>query len=343
MTEVSTIGLDLAKNVFQVHGVDVAGETVIRRQLRRRQVLPFFRKQPACLVGIEACATSHHWSRELGTFGHEVRIMPANYVKPYVKRNKNDAADAEAICEAVTRPSMRFVAVKTAEQQSVLMVHRTRALMVRQRTMLVNAMRAHMAEFGVVARVGLPQVRELLEVITDEADKRIPPLARTCLASLARQLLSLEREISAAEQRIHAWHRANEVSQRLETIPGIGPITASALAASITDPSVFRSGRELAAWIGLVPRQTSTGGKERLGRISKAGDHYLRWLLVAGAMTVIRHGRRTNFSKRPWLADLVARKPTKVAAVALANKNARTAWALLANGGTYRQPAITAA
>jgi transposase len=343
MTEVSTIGLDLAKNVFQVHGVDVAGETVIRRQLRRRQVLPFFRKQPACLVGIEACATSHHWSRELGTFGHEVRIMPANYVKPYVKRNKNDAADAEAICEAVTRPSMRFVAVKTAEQQSVLMVHRTRELMVRQRTMLVNAMRAHMAEFGVVARVGLPQVRELLEVITDEADKRIPPLARTCLASLARQLLSLEREISAAEQRIHAWHRANEVSQRLETIPGIGPITASALAASITDPSVFRSGRELAAWIGLVPRQTSTGGKERLGRISKAGDHYLRWLLVAGAMTVIRHGRRTNFSKRPWLADLVARKPTKVAAVALANKNARTAWALLANGGTYRQPAITAA
>jgi transposase len=343
MTEVSTIGLDLAKNVFQVHGVDVAGETVIRRQLRRRQVLPFFRKQPACLVGIEACATSHHWSRELGTFGHEVRIMPANYVKPYVKRNKNDAADAEAICEAVTRPSMRFVAVKTAEQQSVLMVHRTRELLVRQRTMVVNAIRAHMAEFGDVARVGLPQVRELLEVITDEADKRIPPLARTCLASLARQLLSLEREISAAEQRIHAWHRANEVSQRLETIPGIGPITASALAASITDPSVFRSGRQLAAWIGLVPRQTSTGGKQRLGRISKAGDHYLRWLLVAGAMTVIRHGRRTNFSKRPWLADLVARKPTKVAAVALANKNARTAWALLANGGTYRQPAITAA
>ena len=343
MTEVSTIGLDLAKTVFQVHGVDVAGETVIRRQLRRRQVLPFFRKQPTCLVGIEACATSHHWARELGTFGHEVRIMPANYVKPYVKRNKNDAADAEAICEAVTRPSMRFVAVKTAEQQSKLMMHRTRELLVRQRTMLVNAIRAHMAEFGVVARVGLPQVKELLAVISDEADTRIPSLARTCLASLARQLLSLEREITTTEQRIHAWHRANEVSQRLETIPGIGPITASALAASITDPSVFRSGRELAAWIGLVPRQTSTGGNQRLGRISKAGDHDLRWLLVAGAMTVIRHGRRTNFAKRPWLGDLVARKPTKVAAVALANKNARTAWALLANGGTYRRPAITAA
>jgi len=314
---------------------------VIRRQLRRRQVLPFFTKQPACLVGIEACATSHHWARELGTFGHAVRIMPAHYVKPYVKRNKNDAA--EAICEAVTRPSVRFVAVKTAEQQSVLMVHRTRQLLVRQRTMLVNAIRAHMAEFGVVARVGLPQVTELLAVIADPNDDRIPPLARTCLEGLARQLLSLEREITTTEQRIHAWHRANEVSQRLETIPGIGPITASALAASITDPSVFRSGRELAAWIGLVPRQTSTGGKARLGRISKAGDHYLRWLLVAGAMTVIRHGRRTNFAKRPWLADLVAHKPTKLAAVALANKNARTAWALLANGGTHRQPAITAA
>ena len=363
MTEVNTIGLDLAKNVFQVHGVDVSGETVIRRQLRRRQVVPFFSKQPACLVGIEACATSHHWARELGALGHEVRIMPAAYVKPYVKRNKNDAADAEAICEAVTRPTrlpksyggqaMRFVAVKTAAQQSVLMDHRTRELMVRQRTMLVNAIRAHMAEFGVVARVGLPQVKELLAVIADEGDERIPPLARTCLAGLARQLLSLEREITTTEQRIHAWHRATEVSQHLATIPGIGPITASALAASIADPSVFGSGRELAAWIGLVPRQTSTcppydfgrraGGKERLGRISKAGDHYLRWLLVAGAMTVIRHGRRTNFEKNPWLGDLMARKPTKLAAVALANKNARTAWALLANGGTYRQPAVTAA
>jgi transposase len=343
MTEVSTIGLDLAKNVFQVHGVDVAGETVIRRQLRRRQVLPFFRKQPPCLVGIEACATSHYWAREIGALGHEVRIMPANYVKPYVKRNKNDAADAEAICEAVTRPSMRFVAVKTAEQQSVLMDHRTRELLVRQRTMLVNAIRAHMAEFGVVAPVGLPQVKKLLAVIADEGDDRIPPLARTCLEGLARQMLSLEREITVTEQRIHTWHRANLVSQRLATIPGIGPITASALAASITDPSVFRSGRELAAWIGLVPRQTSTGGKARLGRISKAGDHYLRWLLVAGAMAVIRHGRRTNFEKNPWLGDLMARKPTKLAAVALANKNARTAWALLANGGTYRQTVLTTA
>jgi len=278
MSEVTTMGLDLAKSVFQVHGVDASGVTVLRRQLRRRQVLPFFRKQPPCLVDIEACATSHHWAREIAALGHRVRLMPPRYVKPYVERNKNDAADAEANCEAVSRPTMRFVAVKSAEQQSVLMLHRTRALMVRQRTMLVNAIRARMAEFGIVARVGRPQVKALFAVIADEEDGRIPPLARTCLVGLAAQLMSLEREITAAERRIHAWHRANEVSRRLESIPGIGPITATALAASITDPSVFKSGRALAAWIGLVPRQASSGGRERLGRIPKQGDHYLRWL-----------------------------------------------------------------
>ncbi len=340
--EVSTIGLDIAKNVFQVHGVDGSGATVIRRQLRRRQLLGFFAKQPPCLVGMEACATAHHWAREIGALGHEVRLMPPHYVKPYVKRNKNDAADAEAICEAVTRPTMRFVAAKSAEQQSVLMLHRTRELMVRQRTMLVNAIRAHMAEFGIVARVGLPQVKALLAVIADEEDGRLPPLARTCLAELAAQLMSLEREIAAAGQRIHAWHRANEASRRLETIPGIGPITASALAASIADPSVFKNGRELAAWIGLVPRQNSTGGKERMGRISKQGDQYLRWLLVAGSMTVIRHAKRRG-TANPWLAELIAGKPTKVAAVALANKMARMAWALLSHGGTYQEPGVAPA
>ena len=342
MNEVITIGLDLAKNVFQVHGVDDEGNVVIRRQLRRSRVLPFFKKLPPCLVGIEACATAHHWARQLIGLGHEVKLMPPIYVKPYVKRNKNDAADAEAICEAVTRPTMRFVAVKSAERQSVLMLHRTRELLVRQRTMLVNAIRAHMAEFGIVARVGLPQVNELLAVIADGDDDRIPPLARTCLKGLARQLLSLEREIVGAERRIHAWHRTNEDSRRLETTPGIGPITASALAASVTDPHVFRSGREMAAWIGLVPRQHSTGGKERMGRISKQGDQYLRWLLVAGAMTVIRHAKRRGTTD-PWLADIIARKPTKVAAVALANKNARIAWALLHHGGTYRRPATVMA
>jgi transposase len=343
MTEVITIGVDLAKNVFQVHGVDTSGKPVIRRQLRRGQVLPFFKKQPPCLVGMEACATAHHWAREIEALGHEVRLMPPRYVKPYVKRNKNDAADAEAICEAVTRPTMRFVAVKGTEQQSVLMVHRTRELLVRQRTMLVNAMRAHLAEFGIVARVGLPQVKRLLAVIADTGDERIPPLARICLQGLATQFVSLDQEIYAAEQRIHAWHRSNDVSQRLETIPGIGPLTASALAASVTDPSVFKSGREMAAWIGLVPRQTSSGGKQRLGRISKQGDHYLRWLLVAGAMTVIRHAKRRGTSSRPGLIGLIARKPTKVAAVALANKNARIAWALLRHGGTYQRPAAAVA
>ena len=341
MNEVITIGVDLAKNVFQVHGVDAEGAVLIRRQLRRRQVLPFFKKQPPCLIGMEACATSHHWAREIVALGHEVRLMPPRYVKPYVKRNKNDAADAEAICEAVTRPTMRFVAVKSAERQSLLMLHRTRELLVRQRTMLVNALRAHMAEFGVVARAGLPQVKELLATIADKEDQRIPPLARTCLKGLARQLLSLEREIVAAEKRIYAWHRTNEDSRRLETTPGIGPITASALVASITDPQVFKSGRMMAAWIGLVPRQSSTGGKERMGGISKQGDQYLRWLLVIGAMTVIRHAKRHGTTD-PWLANIIADKPTKVAAVALANKNARVAWVLLRHGGTYQRSTTAA-
>ena len=258
MNKVTTIGLDIAKNVFQVHGVDAEGNVLIRRQLRRSRVLPFFKDLAPCLVGIEACATAHHWARQLIALGHEVKLMPPHYVKPYVKRNKNDAADAAAICEAVTRPSMRFVALKGVEQQSVLMGHRTRELLVRQRTMVVNAMRAHMAEFGIVAPVGVPQVKKLLDIIADGDDARLPALARTCLESLARQFVSLHGEIVAAERRIHAWHRSNEVSRRLETIPGIGPITASALAASVSDPSVFKSGRELAAWIGLVPRQNST-------------------------------------------------------------------------------------
>jgi transposase len=342
MGEAITVGLDLAKNVFQVHGVDASGQVAFRRQLRRAQVLAFFKSLPPCLVGLEACATSHHWAREIGKLGHTVRMMPAKYVKAYVKRNKNDAADAEAICEAVTRPTMRFVSVKSIEQQSVLLLHRTRELLVRQRTMLVNAVRAHMAEFGIVAKVGLPQVKELLAIIGDTEDERLSALARTCLSGLARQLMSLEREIYLSEQQIHAWHRANETSRRLETIPGIGPITASALTASITDPSIFRSGREMAAWLGLVPKQSSTGGKERLGRISKQGDGYLRWLLVAGAMTIIRHARRRG-AKSPWLAEIMARRPTKVAAAALANKIARIAWAVLSRGEVYRAPVPAAA
>ena len=340
MNEVITIGVDLAKNIFQVHGVDAEGVVVVCRQLRRGQVLPFFKKHRPCLIGMEACATSHHWARQLTELGHEVKLMPPRYVKPYVKRGKNDAADAEAICEAVTRPTMRFVSVKSTEQQSVLMLHRTRELLVRQRTMLINAIRAHMAELGIVAPVGVPQVKKLLAVIADADDDRLPPVARTCLKALARQFLSLDKEINAAEKRIHAWHRSSEVSRRLETIPGIGPITASALAASITDPALFKSGRELAAWIGLVPRQNSIGGKERMGRISKQGDQYLRWLLVAGAMSVIRHARRKDPAKMPWLAGLMERRPLRVAAVALANKIARMAWVVLMRGETYRPAAL---
>ena len=343
MNEVITIGFDLAKNVFQVHCVDAEGTVIVVRQLRRSQVLPFFRKLTPCLVGMEACATSHHWARQLIGLGHEVKLMPPHYVKPYVKRSKNDAADAAAICEAVTRPTMRFVSVKSMEQQSVLMLHRTRELLVRQRTMLINAIRAHLAEFGIVAPVGVPRVKELLAVIADADDNRLPPIARACLESLVRQFLSLHEEIALAGKQIHAWHCSSAVSRRLESIPGIGPIIASALTATITDPEVFRNGRELAAWIGLVPRQNSTGGKERLGRISKQGDQYLRWLLVAGAMSVIRHAKRRGTTSLPWLAKLITSKPTKVAAVALANKMARIAWALLRQGGTYQRPAAAPA
>ena len=257
MEQISTIGIDIAKSVFQVHGINERGEVMVCRQLRRRQVLPFFRKLPACLVGIEACATAHHWGRELLALGHDVKLMPPRYVKPYVKRNKNDAADAEAICEAVTRPTMRYVPIKTPEQQSVLMLHRTRQLFVRQRTALINAIRAHLAEFGIVAGVGRNGVEKLLELITKGEDERIPPAAHECLMALAAQLELVKRQILEADRRVLAWHRANKISKRLEAIPGVGPLIASALVASVPDPSVFRSGRDLSAWIGLVPKQNS--------------------------------------------------------------------------------------
>jgi transposase len=343
MKEVSTIGLDLAKNVFQVHGVDGSGRTVIRRQLRRGQVLPFFKRLPPCLVGMEACATSHYWAREIVALGHEVRMMPARYVKPYVKRNKNDMADAEAICEAVTRPSMRFVPIKTPAQQSVLMLHRTRELLVRQRIMLINALRAHLAEFGIVAGVGRNGLERLLEVIADDQDERVPPEARSCLLALRDQLVLAKRQILEADRRILVWHRASEMSRRLDDIPGVGPLIATALVASIPDPQAFRSGRDLSAWIGLVPKQNSTGGKERLGHISKAGNRYLRKLLVVGALSVIRRAKQTGSTRRPWLAALMARRSTKVAAIALANKIARIAWAMMVRGTRYQEPLSQAA
>lgn len=342
MEQVTTVGLDIAKSVFQVHGVDAAGEVVVRRRLTRGRVLAFFEKLPRCLVGIEACNTSHHWARELLALGHDVRLMPAQYVKPYVKRGKNDAADAEAICEAVTRPTMRFVAVKTPAQQSVMMLHRVRLMLSRQRTQLSNAIRAHMSEFGVVAPVGRLGLERLLAIVEDQEDDCIPADARTCLKMLAAQLVVVKEQILENDRRIRASARETEVGRRLMEIPGVGPLLASAFVASVADPRVFRTGRDLAAWIGLVPRQNSSGGKERLGGISRAGNRYLRQMLVVGAMAVIRHAERHG-TRRPWLVQLLARRATKVAAVALANKTARMVWALMTSGDRYREPAAVAA
>ena len=337
--QVSTIGIDLAKNVFQVHGVDTAGKVALTKKLRRSQVLALFETLPPCLIGIEACATAHHWARELKALGHDVRLMPASYVKAYVKRGKNDAADAAAICEAVTRPSMRFVPIKCVEQQAALMLHRARDLLIRQRTQLINALRAHLAELGMVAATGRDGVKKLLAIVAGETEERLPGPMRAALQALIAQLEALQQQIGKLECQLHAQHRASEASRRLEAIPGIGVIGATAIAATVTDPRAFKSGREFAAWIGLVPRQNSSGGKERLGSISKQGDRYLRRLLVVGATAVIRHAR-AHPAKHAWLMQLLARRPAKVAAVALANKMARIAWAVLARGEVYRAPVI---
>jgi transposase len=343
MQTVATIGLDIAKSIFQVHGVDAGGQVVIRRRLKRRYVLAFFQKLSPCLVGIEACASSHYWSRELQALGHKVRLMPPAYVKPYVKRQKNDATDAEAICEAVTRPNMRFVATKTPEQQSCLTLHRTRHLLIRQQTSVINAIRAHVAEFGIVAPVGRNGVDQLLGIVADLADKRLPEVARTCVAALGAQLRMLKAQILEFDRMIRAWQRSSEVSRRLDAIPGVGPALATALVASVADPKAFRSGRDFSAWIGLVPKQSSSGGKDRLGNISKRGDRYLRSLFTAGALAVIRYAKIHGTTHRPWLTALLARRPTKVAAIALANKLARMAWAMMAKGEQYKEPAALAA
>jgi transposase len=343
MQSITTIGVDVAKSVFQVHCVDAAGQVVMRRQLKRRYVLAFFQKLPPCLVGIEACASSHHWSRELEALGHTVRLMPPAYVKPYVKRHKNDVTDAEAICEAVTRPNMRFVATKTSEQQSCLTLHRTRHLFIRQQTSVINAIRAHLAEFGIVAPAGRNGVEHLLSVAADSNDKRLPKLARACVAALGAQLQTLKAQILEFDRMIRAWHRSSEASRRLDDIPGIGPALATALVASIADAKAFRSGRNFSAWIGLVPKQNSSGGKDRFGNISKRGDRYLRSLLTNGALAVIRYAKIHGATHRPWLTALLIRRPAKVAAIALANKIARMAWAIMAKGERYKEPAALAA
>jgi transposase len=342
MKTVTTIGLDIAKSVFQVHGIDAEGKVVLRQQLKRRRVLVFFAKLDPCVVGIEACASSHHWAREIRGLGHEVRLMPPAYVKPFVKRQKNDTADAEAICEAVQRPNMRFVPIKSPEQQAGLVLHRTRHLFVRQLTAVSNAIRAHLAEFGIVALVGRRGMDELVAVINDHNDDRIPTLARACLTALCIQLEALKEQIRILDRVLTLWHRSSETCRRLDAIPGVGPVLATALVASVADPKAFRSGRDFSAWVGLVPKQNSSGGKEKLGAITKAGDRYLRSLFCAGALAVIRYAQRHGTQHRPWLTTLLARRPTKVAAIALANKLARMAWAMMAKGERYREPVALA-
>jgi transposase len=341
MVEIITIGLDIAKNVFQVHGIDGAGEVALRRQLRRAQVVTFFGKLPRCLVGMEACGSAHYWARQVGALGHEVRLLPPVHVKPYVKRGrKNDAADAAAICEAVSRPHMQAVPVRSAENQAVLLLHRTRDLLVRQRTMLICALRSHLAEFGVIAGQGKGNFAKLVAQLVSEEGEALPDLARSALQSIAAQIADGDTKIAALEKQIVAWHRHDPASRRLASIPGIGPITASAITATVPDASIFKSGRQFSAWLGIVPGQNSTGGKERLGRITKTGNRYIRRLLVIGATGHIRYRRKNVLGGLTWLTGLLARKPARLVTVALANKMARIAWAVLCRGETYREAAV---
>src|SRR6202047_1293726 len=340
--QITTIGLDLAKNVFQVHGVDATGQVVVRKSLRRAQMLPFFSKLPPCLVGIGGVGTSHHWARELIKLGHEVRLMPPAYVKPYVKRGKTDAADAEAVCEAVTRPTMRFVPVKSPEQQAALSMHRTRDLLVKQRTQLINMIL--LAEIGVDIPKGLERALLMARQIVDGKSLDVPIEAAKIVGTLSEQALDTHVRLREIDRDLLVWLRRNDVARRLTTIPGIGPVGATALAASVTDPHQFRSGRQFAAWLGLTPLQKPSGGKERLGRITKMGDKYLRKLLIVGMTALVRRARQ-NPEGNPRLADLLARKPTRVATVAMANKTARIIWAIMTRGETYHaghRPALAA-
>jgi transposase len=333
MKEVSTIGLDVAKRVFEVHGVDRHGLVTVRRSLRRRQVLAWFAKLPPCLVGMEACATAHYWARELRKLGHEVRLIPPSYAKAYVRRNKNDAADAAALCEAVSRPSMRFVAVKTEAQQAAAGLHKVRELLMKQRTMLMNHLRGLMAEFGIVVAEGPRHIAELLAVLADPTDDRIPAPLRDALIALGESLRMLEGKIAVVDEQIVGWGRGNKTCRHLITIPGYGPILSSAMAAIAVNPAAFASGRDFAASLGLVPRQDGTGGKTKLGPISKRGNGYLRRLLVNGAMAVLNASRARQ---DPWLIKLRANKPRKLVAVALANKMARIGWAVMMRQEDFR-------
>jgi transposase len=340
MGEITTIGLDIAKTVFQAHGADGSGAIVFRKKLSRGRLLAFFASQSPCLVAMEACAGSHHWGRELARLGHTVRLIPPAYVKPFVKRQKNDEADAEAICEAVQRPTMRFVPVKSAEQQASGVVFRARDLLVRQRTQLLNAIRGHLAEYGHVAPKGVCYVARLIaEIESDESD--LPPAARASLQALVAMLPKLDEEIGRLDREIARRAKEDPDTRRLMTIPGVGPITAAALVALAPEPEAFRCGRDFSAWLGLTPVQRSTGGKQKLGQVSKRGERTLRRLLVIGASAVIKQALIRGAPAGSWLAQMLARKPRMLVAVALANKMARVVWALLVRG-VYRTPALAA-
>jgi transposase len=338
---ITTIGLDLAKSVFQAHGIDENGKAVLVKKLHRKQMLPFFAKLPPCLIGVEACGTAHHWARTLSAMGHDVRLIPPSYVKAFVKRGKSDAIDAEAICEAVQRRTMQFVPVKTVDQQSILMTHRARSLLVRQRTSLANALRSHLAELGLVANPGIANLTRLAEQAFAERDS-LPSFARVALEIMLRQIVALGQEIVELDRQIATWHVESEASRRLAAIPGLGIITATAVAATVTDPDQFRSGRQFAAWLGLTPQQQSTGGKTRLGGISKQGDRYLRRLLVVGATAVMRHTKDKPTPMAEWIRKLMEKKPFRVVSIALANKLARIAWVLLTRKETYKPYHLTA-
>lgn len=334
LATVATIGLDLAKHVFQVHAIDAAGQIITTRALRGKDVLAFFERLPSCLIGIEACGSAHHWARQLTKLGHDVRLMPPSYVKAYVRRQKNDAADAAAICEAVTRPSMRFVPVRSVENQAALMYHKVRELLVAQRTQLLNALRSHLAEVGIIAAQG-PSNARALAVLIVEGNDMIPTPVRAALLPLVRRLNELDQEIAQSDQAILALAKADETARRLMTVPGIGPVTASALAASIQDISAFSGPCEFVAFLGLTPRQSSSGGKERLGRVSKMGNRYLRKLLVVSAHAVLFHRKRCSDALRRWADRLMETKPFKLVAVATANKIARIVFALMRDEARY--------
>ena len=341
MGDVITIGLDIAKTSFQAHGADASGAVVFRKKLSRGRLLSFFAAQPPCLVVMETCSGAHHWGRELTRLGHTIQLIPPIYVKPFVKRQKNDEADAEAICEAAQRPTMRFVPVKSAEQQAVGVVFRARDLLVRQRTQITNAIRGHVAEYGTVVPKGVCYVERLIAEIED-ADSALPPAARASLKILVDVLAKLAEEIAVLDREIARRAKEDPVARRLMTIPGVGPITAAALVALAPAPAAFRRGRDFSAWLGLTPLQKSTGGKQKLGQITKMGERTLRRLLVIGASAVIKQALLKGAPPGSWLAQMLARKPRMLVAVALANKTARIVWALLARGGVYRAPALAA-